>query len=95
MQSTLDGDKYFGEESSGRNRGRSGIDGDAFVNRVMIDGLTEKTLDQRFDAREGVNNCDFLEQESKEAREGTSAKAPNVGRITKRPVHLEQRTRNI
>lgn len=56
MQSTLDGDKDFGEESSGRNNGRSGIDGDAFVIRVMIESLAEKTFDQRLDGREGVNN---------------------------------------
>lgn len=37
----------------------------------------------------------FLEQESKEAEEGASAKAQNVGRITKRTMHLEQRTGNI
>lgn len=57
MPSTLDGDKDFGEESSGRNSGRSGIDGDAFVIRVMIESLAEKTFDQRLDGREGVNNC--------------------------------------
>ena len=52
MQNTLYGGKDVGEKPSGS----SGVDGDATLNRVVMEDLAEKTFEQRLEGGEGVKS---------------------------------------